>query len=75
MRKLVRSKYPLSFTNLGTFYEHGLGVHQNPTKASKLYKKGCDLGDKDGCNALASLNKTSKEVKEILNNVKKIKKS
>ena len=40
---------------LGTFYENGYGVAQDPAKARELYQKAADMGDADAIAALEKL--------------------
>jgi TPR repeat protein len=42
-------------TNLGWFYQNGLGVNRDQMKAVELYRKACDGGNMRGCNDLGSM--------------------
>jgi TPR repeat protein len=42
-------------TNLGWFFQMGLGVNRDEMKAVELYRKACDAGNMRGCNDLGSM--------------------
>lgn len=42
--------------NLANTYYFGNGVEPNREKAKELYKKACDKGNAEGCNAYSNLN-------------------
>ena len=41
---------------LGLVYEYGIGILQDEAEAVKWYKKACENGSQDGCNAYRNLN-------------------
>lgn len=44
-----------SCTAIGLFYEHGLGVVKDTTRAVSYYELGCNYGHADACGLLAAL--------------------
>ena len=57
-----------SCVDLGYMYDEGLGVKQNYQLAFELYKKACDLGNRDGCEyykEMASYNESNESPKPL----------
>ena len=42
--------------DLGVLYAYGQGVKQDKSSAKKYHRKGCNLGDKVGCDNYRILN-------------------
>ena len=56
LEKAAFQEYPMAQNNLGFMYENGQVVKQDKKVAKELYRKACNNGLQEGCDAYKILN-------------------